>query len=165
MKRKLWLASALALAVAGGITAVATGAQAAVGCRVTYAVTNQWQGGFGANVTIDNLGDPLSGWQLAWTFGAGQTVSSLWNGTVAQSGSQVTVSNTTWNGSVATGGTASFGFNGTWTSANPVPASFTLNGVACTGSTAPTTTPTAAPTTPPTTAPTTTPTTAPTTGP
>jgi hypothetical protein len=96
MKRQGWLAAALALAVAAGITTAATDAQAAVGCRVAYTVTNQWQGGFGADVTIDNLGDPVDGWRLTWTFGAGQTIGSLWNGTVAQSAGQVTVTNTTW---------------------------------------------------------------------
>lgn len=36
-------------------------AYAAPGCRVTYTVTSQWPGGFGANVTIGNLGDPVNG--------------------------------------------------------------------------------------------------------
>ncbi|MFI5896088.1 family 43 glycosylhydrolase [Actinoplanes sp. NPDC051513] len=157
MKRQFWLASGLTLAVAAGLTAVATTAEAAAGCRVAYTVTSQWQGGFGADVTITNLGDPLTGWQLSWTYAAGQTVTQLWNGTVTQSGSQVTVTNAAYNGGVATGGTASFGLNGSWTSSNPAPAGFTLNGVACTGSTAPTTPATTAPTTPATSAPTTTP--------
>jgi glucuronoarabinoxylan endo-1,4-beta-xylanase len=28
------------------------------------AVSSQWQGGFGASVSISNLGDPVSGWTL-----------------------------------------------------------------------------------------------------
>jgi beta-xylosidase len=155
MRRQFWLASALTLAVAAGLTAVATTAEAAAGCRVTYTVTNQWQGGFGADVTITNLGDPLTGWQLSWAYAAGQTVTQLWNGTVTQSGAQVTVTNTGYNGALPTGGTANFGFNGSWTSSNPAPAGFTLNGVACTGSTTPTSAPTTDPPTTPTTAPTT----------
>jgi len=153
VKRKLWLAATLAVAVTAGITAASTSAQAAVACRVTYTVTSQWQGGFGATVTIDNLGDPLTGWQLSWTFGAGQTVGQLWNGSVAQSGAQVTVTNAAFNAELPTDGSATFGFNGTSTSANPAPTAFVLNGVACTG--------TATPTTPPTTTPTITPTTGP----
>ncbi|WP_326555930.1 family 43 glycosylhydrolase [Micromonospora sp. NBC_01813] len=132
-----------AVSAAGIVTAVA--AQAAVGCRVTYTVTNQWQGGFGANVVVDNLGDPVTSWRLTWSFAAGQTISQLWNGTVTQSGSQVTVDNVSYNGNIATGGSANFGFNGTWTSGNPVPASFALNGVTCTGTP---TTPAPSPTTP-----------------
>ncbi|MFI5934153.1 family 43 glycosylhydrolase [Actinoplanes sp. NPDC051494] len=129
-------------------------AEAAAGCRVTYAVSNQWQGGFGAAVTIDNLGDPISGWQLTWSFPAGQAVTQLWGGTVAQSGAQVSVTNAEYNGSLPTAGTANFGFNGSWTGSNPAPATFTLNGVVCTGTTAPgSPTPTAPATTPPVTTP------------
>ena len=143
-----------------GATAVltATTAQAAAGCRVDYAITNSWQGGFGANVTITNLGDAVNGWRLTWSFGAGQTITQLWNGTVTQSGAQVTVTNASYNGSIPTNGNTSFGFNGAWNGSNPAPTSFALNGTTCTGSAVPTTPPTTAPTTaPPTTAPPTTP--------
>jgi len=131
--------------------AVALPAQAAVaGCSVNYAVTSQWQGGFGATVTITNLGDPLTGWTLIWSYTAGQRVTQAWNTTVTQSGAQVSATNVSYNGSVGTNGTASFGFNGSWTGSNPAPTSFAVNGVTCTGGTTPTTPPT---TTPPTTPP------------
>ena len=141
-RRRAWLGAGLAVAVSMAGAAVATSAQAATGCRVSYSVTSQWQGGFGAAVTIDNLGDPLTGWQLGWSFAAGQTVTQLWNGSVTQSGTQVTVANAAYNGNLPTGGSASFGFNASGPG-NPVPTSFSLNGVACTGGTTPTpTTPT-----------------------
>lgn len=143
----------LAAALALGGTAVATSASAATGCRVDYTVTNQWGGGFGADVKITNLGDALSSWTLTWSFGAGQTVTQAWNTTATQSGAVVTARNVSYNGSIATGASTSFGFNGSWTSSNPVPTSFALNGVTCTGGT---TTPTSSPT--PTQSPTTTPT-------
>ncbi|WP_422770949.1 non-reducing end alpha-L-arabinofuranosidase family hydrolase [Plantactinospora sp. WMMC1484] len=149
------------LASAAVVVALPAGA-AAAGCSVNYAVASQWQGGFGANVTITNLGDPLNGWTLTWSFGAGQTVTQAWNTSLTQSGSAVTARNVSYNGSIPTNGTTSFGFNGSWTGSNPVPTSFALNGVACTGSTTPTTAPT---TTPPTTGPTTGPTTPPPTTP
>ncbi|GIE94116.1 cellulose binding domain-containing protein [Paractinoplanes rishiriensis] len=155
-RRNIALVSAGAALLAS--VALAPPASAAAGCSVNYAVSSQWQGGFGANVTLTNLGDPLSGWTLTWSYGAGQTVQQAWNATVSQSGAAVTARNVGYNGSVATNGTVSFGFNGSWTGSNPVPAAFAVNGVACTGSTAPTTGPTAGPTTPPTTAPTTAPT-------
>ncbi|MEV2240310.1 cellulose binding domain-containing protein, partial [Micromonospora sp. NPDC049891] len=132
---------------------------AAAGCSVKYAVSSQWQGGFGANVTITNLGDPLTSWTLTWSFGAGQTVTQAWNTTLTQSGAAVTARNVSYNGAIPTNGTTSFGFNGSWTSSNPAPTSFALNGVTCTGGVTPTTPPT---TTPPTTTP---PTTPPPTGP
>jgi hypothetical protein len=122
---------------------------AAAGCSVNYTVASQWQGGFGANVSITNLGDALSGWTLRWTYGAGQTVTQAWNASVTQSGSTVSATNVGYNGSVATNGTVSFGFNGAWTGSNPSPAGFTLNGVECTGGVGPTSpTPTTPPVTP-----------------
>jgi hypothetical protein len=143
-------AAVLALASATVVVALPAGA-AAAGCSVNYAVSSQWQGGFGANVSITNLGDPLAGWTLTWSFDAGQTVTQAWNTSLTQSGSAVTAKNVSYNGAVPTNGTVSFGFNGSWTGSNPAPTSFTVDGVSCTGGTTPTT----APTTPPTTAPTT----------
>ena len=46
---------------------------AAAGCQVSYTVSSQWQGGFGASVTVTNLGDPVTGWNLTWSSAAGQT--------------------------------------------------------------------------------------------
>jgi arabinan endo-1,5-alpha-L-arabinosidase len=152
--RGLLAIAVVAVATAGAVAVVTRNAIAAVGCRVDYAVTNQWPGGFGASVTINNLGDPVSGWQLGWTFGAGQTVTQLWNGSFTQSGAQVTVTNAGYNGTIGSGGSTNVGFNGAWSGSNPVPAAFTLNGVACTGATTTPTTTTRAPTTttrPPTT--------------
>src|SRR5438874_2341715 len=152
-RRRAWLAVAVVAAAATTGLVTATAAHAATGCRVTYAVSSQWTGGFGANVTVDNLGDPVNGWRLTWSFGAGQTVTQLWNGSYTQSGAQVTVTNAAYNGSIPTGGSAAFGFNGSWTGSNPVPSSFALNGTTCTGgvSASPTTgspspTPTSSPT-------------------
>ncbi|MFI7545038.1 cellulose binding domain-containing protein [Actinoplanes sp. NPDC049599] len=125
-------ASALCLA-AGGLTTAATARAAAAGCRVTYTIGAQWAGGFTANVTLTNLGDPVTGWTLRWSFGGGQTVTQAWNATATQSGSAVSVTNVSWNGSLATNGSTSFGFNGALGAVNPAPTSFTLNGVACTG--------------------------------
>jgi hypothetical protein len=147
---------AAAVAAVGGLVLTAPPAMAASGCSVTYALSGQWPGGFGADVTIKNLGDPITSWSLVWSYPAGQQVTQAWNATVTQSGSQVTARNAGYNGSLATNASASFGFNGTWTSSNSVPTSFTLNGTVCTGNVSgtnsPTPTPsrtTSGPTTPP----------------
>ncbi len=146
-----------ALLVTTGVGAIAaTSAQAAAGCKVEYTVTNQWNDGFGANVVLTNLGDDLNGWTVGWTFPSGQKVTNLWNGTVSQSGSTVSVKDAGWNASVRKGGTASFGFNGSWSGANAVPTQFTVNGTACTGSTTSSPTPTQTQTPTPTPTPTTT---------
>ncbi|NGM15125.1 non-reducing end alpha-L-arabinofuranosidase family hydrolase [Verrucosispora sioxanthis] len=155
-----FLASFGAALLASTALAVAMPANAAAaGCSVNYAVSSQWPGGFGANVTITNLGDPLTSWTLTWSFGAGQTVTQSWNTTLTQSGTAITARNVSYNGAIPTNGTTSFGFNGSWTSSNPTPTDFALNGVTCTGGVTPTTPPTTTPptTTPPTTTPPTTP--------
>nr|MDT0662579.1 pectinesterase family protein [Micromonospora sp. DSM 115978] len=127
-----------------------TPAQAAAGCRVDYRVASQWPGGFNGDVTVTNLGDPINGWRLTWTFAAGQQVTQAWNASIASGTSSITATNVSYNGSIATNGSVNFGFNGSWTGSNPVPTNFALNGTACTGAVAPTTvTPTTpAPTTP-----------------
>ncbi|MEV4296327.1 arabinofuranosidase catalytic domain-containing protein [Microbispora rosea] len=130
---RLWIATGL-VAVAGAAGALtAPAAHAATGCRVDYSVTNQWPGGFGTNVSITNLGDAINGWRLSWSFSAGQTITQLWNGSVTQSGAQVTVADAGYNATLATGASTSFGFNASSNGTNPAPASFTLNGTACTG--------------------------------
>ncbi|HWS35554.1 MAG TPA: non-reducing end alpha-L-arabinofuranosidase family hydrolase [Actinoplanes sp.] len=145
------IGAALGGAVLLGATAVAVAApaSAAAGCSVNYTVSSSWQGGFGAAVTVTNLGDPVNGWTLTWSYTAGQQVTSAWNTALTQSGATVTAKNVEYNAAIATNGTASFGFNGSWTGSNPAPAAFSLNGVACTGGTTPTSSPTAGPSTPP----------------
>ena len=143
--------AAAAVAVTTALAAAAvttTPASAAVACRVTYQITSQWPGGFGANVTVTNLGEPLPGWRVAWSFAAGQRVTQLWNGTVSQSGAKVEVTGSGWNSRLGTGERAAFGFNGSWTGSNPVPTDYSVNGVACNGTTVTTTTTTTT-TTPP----------------
>ncbi|MEU8424890.1 cellulose binding domain-containing protein [Micromonospora sp. NPDC048835] len=146
--RLILLAATTAATVVAGTVGTVVASAAAVGCRVDYQITNQWQGGFGANVTVTNLGDPINGWALTWSYAAGQQVTQAWNTAVTQSGAQVTARNVDHNVAIATNGSASFGFNGSWTGSNPVPSSFALNGTPCTG--AP---PTDEPTTPPPTTP------------
>ncbi|MEU4570190.1 cellulose binding domain-containing protein [Micromonospora sp. NPDC023956] len=141
------VSAGVALLASATVVAAMPAGAAAAGCSVNYALTSQWPGGFGADVTITNLGDPLSGWTLTWSYGAGQTVTQAWNATLTQSGAAVTARNVAHNGTIATNGTASFGFTGSWSGSNPAPTSFALNGVSCTGGTAPTTSP--PPTTPP----------------
>ncbi len=147
--RPTWKGRAALLAATAGLVA-ATGAvalpaeAAATGCAVTYTITSQWQGGFGADVTITNLGDPVNGWTLTWSFAAGQTVTQFWNASITQSGGQVKAMNVSYNASIGTNASVSLGFNGAWTGSNPAPTSFALNGATCTGGTS-----TPPPTTPP----------------
>jgi cellulose 1,4-beta-cellobiosidase len=154
--RSLLLLTGLLSLIAGSFFVSMGTARAASYCQVTYTVGSQWQGGFGANLVIQNTGTAAwSSWTLTWTFPAsGQTVTQGWNGTFTQSGQNVSVANVSYNGSVPAGQAVSSepGFNGAWTSSNPVPTSFSVNGNVCgsSGGTTPTpgTTPTTVGTTP-----------------
>ncbi|MEV1073303.1 glycoside hydrolase family 6 protein [Micromonospora parva] len=140
-RRALALAGAGALVAGGLVTIPVTAAQAATQCDIAY-TSNDWQGGFTANITIKNVGDPLNGWTLGWTFpNSSQRVQQGWSAEFTQSGSQVTARSLSYNGTLATGASTSIGFNGAWSGSNPKPTSFTLNGVVCNGGTTPPTTP------------------------
>jgi hypothetical protein len=127
-------AAAAVLATAGAMTTV-TAHAATLGCAVSYSVPHHWPGGFTASVTVTNLGDPVTGWTLTWSYTAGQQVSPPgWNAVVSQTGAQVTARNADWNATLGTGASATFGFNASWNNtANPAPASFAFNGTTCTG--------------------------------
>jgi hypothetical protein len=120
--------------------AVAQPAVLAVSCTVEYSLTNEWSTGFGANVTLKNVGtDPIDGWNLTWTFLDGQRVTQLWNGVPTQTNAAVSVRNADYNRVVPAAGSVQFGFNGSKTGANRAPTDFAVNGVACVGpNTAPT---------------------------
>ncbi|MFC9927958.1 cellulose binding domain-containing protein [Streptomyces sp. NPDC127190] len=112
----------------GGTTPPSSG-----GCAVAYKVTNQWSGGFQADVRVTDTGpDAWSGWTLNWSFADGQKITQLWNADYTQSGATVSAKNLSWNGTVAAGSSVAFGFTGSWSSANSGPTSFTLNGRTCT---------------------------------
>lgn len=59
-------------------------------------------------------------------------MTQLWNGTVAQSGADVSVTNADYNALIVTDGSVSFGFNGSITGPSSPPTSFSVNGAACT---------------------------------
>ena len=141
-----WLVAAT-LAVGVGV-AVAQPAAAAVGCRVDYTVTNQWASGFGADVKITNLGDPVSAWTLTWSF----TGRPDGDAGVERDGDAerraVTAKNVSYNGGRSPRARARrSGSTAPGRAATRSPTSFALNGTTCTGgTTTPTSTPTDAPT-------------------
>jgi cellulase/cellobiase CelA1 len=73
-------------------------------------------------VTVKNTGSAATkGWKVAWTYGGDQKITSLWNGTLTQSGTSVSVTNAGYNGALQPNGTTSFGFTGTYTGTNTTP--------------------------------------------
>ncbi|GAB2963210.1 cellulase family glycosylhydrolase [Saccharothrix stipae] len=142
MKRSTAVLAACAVAFGAAATTLLPNAVAAAqGCKVDYTVTSQWNGGFQASVKVTNLGDVVTGWSLGVTFpNSSQRVTQGWNATWTQSGSTATATNVDWNRTLGTGASTDLGFVGAWSGSNPTPTSFTLNGVACTGSTTSTST-------------------------
>ncbi|MFD5448519.1 cellulose binding domain-containing protein [Streptomyces sp. NPDC127100] len=102
------------------------------GCAVAYTVTNQWTGGFQADVRLTNTGSaPWNGWSLGWSFPDGQRVTAMWNAEPTGSGGTVTARNVGWNAAVAPGSSVNFGFTAAWSGTNSKPASFELGGRRC----------------------------------
>ncbi|MGB2572278.1 endo-1,4-beta-xylanase [Micromonospora citrea] len=114
-------------------TPTGTGGTGVFSCRVQYAVTGQWPGGFQAAVKVTNTGDrPLTGWTLRWSFPDGQRITQLWNGTYRQEGATVEVGNAAWNGRLAPGPGVDVGFLAGWSGANGRPGAFQVDGTPCT---------------------------------
>jgi len=63
-------ASAGALIAAGLAVASGPALAAGAGCSVAYTVQSQWSGGFTANVSVTNLGSPVTDWRLGFDFPA-----------------------------------------------------------------------------------------------
>jgi Cellulose binding domain/Glycosyl hydrolases family 43 len=129
-------AAVAAIVVAAGAAALgfAATANAAGGCQVSY-TTSSWSGGFTANISITNLGSPISNWTLGFTLPGGETVGQGWSATFSQSGQDVAATNVSYNGSLATNASTGIGFNGTFagTTYPGDPTTFTLNGTTCNG--------------------------------
>ncbi|MDQ7907203.1 polysaccharide deacetylase family protein [Phytohabitans sp. ZYX-F-186] len=101
-------------------------------CRVGYTVS-AWNTGLTASITITNTSSAaVNGWTLAFTLPSGQTITSGWNASYSPSSGAVTARNAAYNGSIAPSASVGIGFQATHTGNTGRPASFTLNGTACT---------------------------------
>ena len=101
-------------------TTQSTGTNA--GCTAAYSVTNQWNTGFTASVTITNTGTAATrSWQVTWTWPGSQQVTNAWNATEAHSGQNETFTAVSSDAAVAPGATTSFGFQGNYSGSNPAP--------------------------------------------
>ena len=112
MSRKRW--HLLALLTAAGALAVGmvtVPANAAGGVSATFGKGSDWGTGYEGKYTIaNNSGSTLATWTVEFDLAAGQSISSLWDGSYTVSGQHITVKNT-WNGNVGNGASANFGFN------------------------------------------------------
>ncbi|BCB77492.1 hypothetical protein GCM10022251_69630 [Phytohabitans flavus] len=101
-------------------------------CTFRYAVSNQWQDGFVAEMKVTAGAAPVSGWTARFEFAGDQAITNAWNATVTQSGTQVSATNQDWNTTIPAGGNATFGFQATYSGTNPPPTTATLNDTTCT---------------------------------
>ena len=106
-------------------------ARSSAGCLVTYTASN-WPGAFRAEITIDNEGaTSINGWKLTFAFPGDEAISSSWNAAFTQTGPKVSATNTNYDAIIVPGARQSLGFLGAWTSNDTPPASFRVNGAAC----------------------------------
>lgn len=146
----------LSLATAAALLApplAATGAHAAgdlTGLIADFALTQSWQSGFEGGYTVTNHTNATVGtWSLSFDLPAGETISSIWNGTLASTatstGTHYTITPPSWASPLAPGATAAVvGFDvSTGTGGQTAPAGCTINNQPCEGlppdTTAPTT--------------------------
>jgi endoglucanase len=106
---------------------------AALSCHVAYSASEDWATGFVARIAITNSGStPINGWKLTWTYAGNQQLTQSWDGTYAQTGESIALSNASFNGTITPNATSTgIGFQATYTGHNVAPAAFFLNGVAC----------------------------------
>ncbi|MFK0245535.1 protein kinase [Amycolatopsis azurea] len=80
-------------------------------CEARYEVASRWPGGSEIRVSVRNSQDKrLTGWEVSWTLPPGTRIANLWNGSLAQDGDRVRVSEVDWNAVLPAGGTTTFGF-------------------------------------------------------
>ncbi|MBP2328850.1 poly(3-hydroxybutyrate) depolymerase [Kibdelosporangium banguiense] len=101
-------------------------------CRVTDTVS-AWNTGLTSSITIANTSTTaINGWSLVFTLPAGQAITSGWSADYSPSSGQVTARNVAYNAEIAPGTSTTIGFQANHTGNTAEPASFTLNGTACT---------------------------------
>jgi N-acetylneuraminic acid mutarotase len=102
-------------------------------CHVTYAVTTQWNVGFGTAITIENTGTTsVHGWNLTWTWPGNQRITEAWDSTYSQTGVNARLTNESYNAAIAPGAALTgIGFNASYSGTNTAPTAFSLNGTLC----------------------------------
>ncbi|WP_431303745.1 Calx-beta domain-containing protein [Sediminicoccus sp. BL-A-41-H5] len=97
------------------------------GDTATFRVTQGWNGGFLADITIVNDATPIEGgWTLA--FDAPFQIKGIWNAEiVSQSGSHYVIRNAPWNGNLGPNATTTFGID---VAGSGEPVNFSVNGAA-----------------------------------
>ena len=94
------------------------------GDTASFRVTESWNGGFLAEITVVNDATALQGWTLE--FDAPFQIRGVWNAElVSQTGNHYVIRNAPWNGDIAPLGTTSFGLD---VAGSGAPMNFSVNG-------------------------------------
>ena len=80
--------------------------------RVTFTLAGYWQGGYSADIRIENVGDStIENWCVQFPLDG--TITNIWNGEISkQENGTCTIKNVDWNQDIAVGQSVSFGFTG-----------------------------------------------------
>jgi acetylxylan esterase len=101
-------------------------------CSVADTVS-AWNTGLTSQITITNTGSSaITGWSLAFTLPAGQTITSGWNAGYSPSSGAVKATNVSYNQVIGPGASVGIGFQATHTGNSAKPSAYALNGAACT---------------------------------
>ncbi|BAJ26237.1 MULTISPECIES: cellulose binding domain-containing protein [Kitasatospora] len=142
----LSLAAAAAL-IAAPLGATAAGAAGVSGLTADYAVSQSWSNGFQATYTVTNhTNATVNSWSLSFDLPTGESVSSLWNGTLTSTststGTHYTVTSPSWAAPLAPGAAApAVGFGVTTGAVQSAPVNCTINNQPCAGAPADTVAP------------------------
>ncbi len=96
---------------------------------VVYSVTNDWETGHNASLTVTAGSSALNGWTVE--FDTPAQISNIWNAQITSHvGTHYVISNMSYNSKVAAGQSTSFGYQASPGAAGSAPTSLKLNGVA-----------------------------------
>ena len=79
--------------------------------RVTFSITDYWNGGYNANIEVENTGNSvIENWYLSFVLN--NNLTTIWNAeVVSNENSQYVVKNANWNADIPVGGCAEFGIS------------------------------------------------------
>ncbi|MFI2710465.1 Ig-like domain-containing protein [Micromonospora sp. NPDC018662] len=138
MRRRIFaLATAAAVVVGGTMTMVLHPAYAATACTVDYTITREWSSGFWAELTVTNLGSPVTDWWLRFRQASGQTITMgrdrLPDGYTLGSGElyPITMLRPPAGSTLPTGASVTVRFGGNYRDAAPEPSDWVLSDQPC----------------------------------
>ncbi len=93
-----------------------------------YQITNQWNNGFTAAITItNNTQVAINGWSVNWQYAGDNRITNSWNANLSGN-NPYSANNLSWNASIQPNQTIEFGFQGTKGAAAEIPQ---VNGAPC----------------------------------